>query len=101
MTRSSKEFKTQDSHEQAKAGAKAKRPQSQPLIQLTLDQKIDILGVVLVGVGGLTILSMLSSQQGDVPRQWIAFLRDIFGLGFFVVPIVLLPDRPVAAAALI
>jgi len=25
-----------------------------------------------------------------VPRQWIGFLRDTFGLGFFVVPIVLL-----------
>src|SRR5512147_9750 len=59
-------------------------------IQLSLDQKLDILGLLLIGLGGLTILSMISSQQGEVPRQWIGFLRDIFGVGFFVVPIVLL-----------
>ena len=33
---------------------------------------------------------MISSQQGEMPRQWIGFLRDTFGLGFIVVPIVLL-----------
>jgi S-DNA-T family DNA segregation ATPase FtsK/SpoIIIE len=69
---------------------KSKAPAPQPRIQLTLDQKIDIVGIVLIGIGGLTILSMISSQQGEVPRQWIGFLQDTFGLGFFVVPIVLL-----------
>jgi len=61
-----------------------------PRIQLTLDQKIDIFGIGLIGLGGLTILSMLSSSQGGITSQWIGFLRDIFGVGFFVVPIVLL-----------
>jgi hypothetical protein len=69
---------------------KGKAPEPQPRIQLTLDQKIDIFGIFLIGLGGLTMLSMISSQQGEVPRQWIGFLRDTFGLGFFVVPIVLL-----------
>jgi S-DNA-T family DNA segregation ATPase FtsK/SpoIIIE len=74
----------------AKGRGKGKAAESQPRIQLTLDQKIDIFGIFLIGLGGLTILSMVSSQQGEVPRQWIGFLRDTFGLGFFVVPIVLL-----------
>jgi S-DNA-T family DNA segregation ATPase FtsK/SpoIIIE len=69
---------------------KGKAPESQPRIQLTLDQKIDIVGVILIAIGGLSLLSMISSQQGDVSRQWIGFLRDIFGVGFVVVPIVLL-----------
>ncbi len=70
--------------------SKGKAAGSQPRIQLTLDQKIDILGIFLIGLGGLTLLSMISSQQGEMPRQWIGFLRDTFGLGFIVVPIVLL-----------
>ena len=45
---------------------------------------------MLIGLGGLTLLSMISSQQGAVSLQWIGFLRGTFGLGFFVVPIVLL-----------
>jgi DNA segregation ATPase FtsK/SpoIIIE, S-DNA-T family len=74
----------------SKGRSKGKAAASQPRIQLTLDQKIDIFGIFLIGLGGLTLLSMVSSQQGEVPRQWIGFLRDTFGLGFVVVPIVLL-----------
>ena len=59
-------------------------------IQLTLDQKIDIVGVILIALGGLTVLSMLSSRQADITGKWIGFLRDTFGLGFFVIPIVFL-----------
>ncbi|CAG0927750.1 DNA translocase SpoIIIE [Thermoflexales bacterium] len=76
--------------ETTRTRGKNKATKSQPRIQLTLDQKIDILGIVLIAIGGLTILSMISVQQGEVPRQWIGFLRDTFGLGFFVIPIVLL-----------
>ncbi len=73
-----------------RARSKGKTTRSQPRIQLSLDQKIDILGIALIAVGGVTILSMISSQQGALPRQWIDFLRETFGLGFFVVPIVFL-----------
>src|SRR5512139_1176339 len=73
----------------AKGRGKGKATRSQPRIQLTLDQKIDILGILLIAIGSVTILSMVSVQQGEVFRQWIGFLRDTFGLGFFVVPIVL------------
>lgn len=61
-----------------------------PRLQLTLDQKIDIVGVILIGLGGLTILSMVSSQQAGVTKEWIGWLQSTFGLGFFVIPIVLL-----------
>ena len=66
----------------------AKSEPKSPLIQLTLDQKLDILGVVLVGVAVLTVLSMLSSSQGDVTGQVIRWLHVTFGLMAFVVPIV-------------
>ena len=56
---------------------------------LTLDQKLDILGVALVAVSGLTILSFLSPNQGDLTGAWLNLLRDTFGFGVFIVPIVL------------
>jgi S-DNA-T family DNA segregation ATPase FtsK/SpoIIIE len=80
--------KSKDTKQRSRS--KSKTTVSQPRIQLTLDQKIDIFGIGLIAVGSLTILSMISSQQGEVPRQWIGFLRQTFGVGFFVVPIVLL-----------
>jgi DNA segregation ATPase FtsK/SpoIIIE, S-DNA-T family len=73
----------------SKGKGKATEP-APPRIQLTLDQKIDIVGLILIALGGLTILSMLSSRQADVTGQWIGFLRNTFGLGFFVIPIVFL-----------
>jgi S-DNA-T family DNA segregation ATPase FtsK/SpoIIIE len=88
--KNSKSKKNSKSSSKNKGRGKGKATRSQPRIQLTLDQKIDILGIFLIGLGGLTVLSMISSQQGEVPRQWIGFLRDTFGLGFFVVPFVLL-----------
>lgn len=72
-----------------KGRGKATEP-APPRIQLTLDQKLDIVGIILIGLGGLTILSMLSSRQADITGQWIGWLRATFGLGFFVIPIVFL-----------
>ena len=71
----------------AKKPGKAAPPQ--PLITLTLDQKLDLIGVALVGVAAVTILSMLSNTQGALTGQWIAWLRQTFGLGVFVVPVVI------------
>ena len=68
---------------------KAKSAPRTPAIQLTLDRKLDILGVALVGVAVVTILSMLSQSQGDLTGWWIGELRKAFGLGVFVVPIVI------------
>ncbi|MBI5564275.1 MAG: DNA translocase FtsK 4TM domain-containing protein, partial [Chloroflexi bacterium] len=72
-----------------KPGKAKAAPPAQPLISLTLDQKLDILGVGLVGVAAVTILSMLSNTQGTLTGQWIAWLRLTFGLGVFVVPVVI------------
>ena len=83
----------------SKAGSKSKsapkgrgkNPGSQPpRIQLTLDQKLDLAGVVLIGIAAITLLSMVSSSQGNLTGPWIDFLRSTFGLGYIVVPIVLL-----------
>src|SRR3989304_698101 len=68
---------------------RAKSAPRTPAIQLTLDQKLDILGVVLLGVAVVTILSMVSQNQGKWIEPWINWLRLTFGLGVFVAPIVI------------
>ncbi|HLF26175.1 MAG TPA: DNA translocase FtsK [Anaerolineae bacterium] len=64
-------------------------PGGQPLIQLSLDQKLDILGLFLIVVAGVTIFSFLSSNQSVLTGSWLALLRHTFGLGMFIVPLVI------------
>ena len=70
-----------------KKTGKGKPEQKQPLIQLTLDQKLDIAGVIMVGIAAVTILSMLSSTQGNLTGQLIVMLQRTFGWGAFMVPV--------------
>jgi S-DNA-T family DNA segregation ATPase FtsK/SpoIIIE len=72
-----------------KKPGRTKAAPSQPLVSLTLDQKLDILGVLMVGVAAVTILSMLSNTQGAITGQFITWLRQTFGLGVYVVPVVI------------
>ena len=88
--KSTKSKKSTKPAAKGKSKSKGKAAEPAPRIQLTLDQKIDIVGVILIALGGLTILSMLSSRQADFTGKWLSFLRDTFGLGFFVIPIVFL-----------
>jgi DNA segregation ATPase FtsK/SpoIIIE, S-DNA-T family len=90
-SRSKKNSKPGSKGKDAKGRSRRKTAEpAPPRIQLTLDQKLDILGIILIGLGGLTILSMISTRQADLTGQWIGWLRDTFGLGFFVIPIVCL-----------
>ena len=77
----------------AKESSKSKsgkgKSKGEPLLQLTLDQKLDILGLLLVAVAGVTILSLLSPSQGNLTGQWLESLRQTFGLGMLIVPVVL------------
>jgi S-DNA-T family DNA segregation ATPase FtsK/SpoIIIE len=61
-----------------------------PRIQLSRKQKIDILGIVLGGLGLFTLLSILSPEQGAVTGIWVDILRRVFGWGATMVPIALL-----------
>jgi len=67
----------------------SKKPQPTLWQRLSRDQKLDILGWVLVIVAALTILSMLSAQQGVLTQWWISLLSRLFGWGRYVVPILL------------
>jgi S-DNA-T family DNA segregation ATPase FtsK/SpoIIIE len=57
--------------------------------QLTKDQKLDILGWTLFVLAVLTILSMVSVEQGLLTQWWISLLSTTFGWGRYLVPIFL------------
>lgn len=61
-----------------------------PLLQLSRDRKLDIVGLVLGGVGLFTLVSFISPQQGVISGAWIDILQRGFGWGTFIIPITLL-----------
>ncbi len=59
------------------------------LPQLTPDQKLDLIGGGLVFTAILTILSLVSAQQGLLTELWISGLASVFGWGMYGVPLFL------------
>jgi len=57
------------------------------LPSLSLDRKLDLLGVFLAFVGLLTLLSLLSSQRSTITGAWISFLSRITGWGAYLLPL--------------
>ncbi len=54
---------------------------------LSLDRKLDILGIALALAGLLTLLSMLSPINGSLTGGWVAALGKTFGWGMYLFPI--------------
>jgi len=68
--------------------------QSRPVVnpfsgwnRLSIDRKLDILGVILALVGLLTLLSLLSSSNGLLTGWWVDFVNRLAGWGSFILPI--------------
>lgn len=85
----------------AKGGAKSgagRRPTVAPLSAkssrsprairqgLSLDRKLDIVGVVLTLLGVLTLLSYLSSTNSSLTGWWVSGLAKLFGWGRYLFP---------------
>jgi S-DNA-T family DNA segregation ATPase FtsK/SpoIIIE len=49
-----------------------------------------VLGVAMALAGFLTLLSLLSRQQGQATALWIAWMEQLAGLGAFVLPVALI-----------
>jgi S-DNA-T family DNA segregation ATPase FtsK/SpoIIIE len=54
---------------------------------LTLDRKLDILGIGMVLLGLLTLLSLLSSNNGWLSSGWLAIIGKSFGWGMYLLPL--------------
>jgi S-DNA-T family DNA segregation ATPase FtsK/SpoIIIE len=60
-----------------------------PLIQLSQDQQLDLLGFFLMAIALVTLLSLLSVQKGQLTEWWIDALTAIFGWGMYVTPLLI------------
>ncbi len=57
---------------------------------MSLDRKLDLVGVVLVFVGLPTLLSLLSTNHSASTGNWLSLLGQIFGWGAFLFPMVMI-----------
>ncbi len=74
--------------QKAPAAAKVKIPRpSRPILGgMSLDRKLDIIGVFLALFGLLTLLSLLSSSRGSLTGSWVELTSKTFGLGRYIFP---------------
>jgi S-DNA-T family DNA segregation ATPase FtsK/SpoIIIE len=47
----------------------------------------EIVGLLLIAVAGVTVLSLVSANQGAITETWLQLLRRLFGWGFLLVPL--------------
>jgi len=73
----------------APARAVARKPQRNLLSSLSPQRRLDLLGVVLALVGLLTLLSLISRQQGSLTDTLVVAMRQVAGWGTFVLPLAL------------
>ena len=66
---------------------KGRETKRQPRITLSPARQREILGLLLIAVGGVTLLSLLSANQGAITESWLNLLRTLFGWGFLLVPL--------------
>ncbi len=66
-------------------------PQHRPIhSSISLDRKLDMLGVFLAVVGFLTVLAMLSQTNSSLTGDWVNLIARVFGLGMFIFPLALI-----------
>ena len=70
-----------------RTSSRKKQPRASLWRRLTPDQKLDILGWVLFFLALLTMLSLVSAQQGVLTKWWMSVLSRLFGWGMYVVPL--------------
>lgn len=78
--------RTQTRRRASKAPTRPSPPQD-VITGLSLDRKLDILGVGLALAGFLTLLSLLSSNRSSLTGAWVALLHRTLGWGSFLLPL--------------
>lgn len=84
-TRSKRSLAKKSSRQPVKARQEAKIPSLWS--SLTLDRKLDILGIGMVLLGLLTLLSLLSNNNGWLSSSWLSFIGKSFGWGMYILPL--------------
>lgn len=70
--------------------AAARSPRTPIRQGLSLDRKLDIVGVAMALVGLLTLLSFLSPVNSPITGWWVQGLGRVFGWGVYIFPLVLI-----------
>lgn len=65
------------------------RKKTTPLKPISSDRQIDILGIVLIVIGVITLLNLMTADFGNISGWWISFLVETFGWGVYLLPICL------------
>ena len=66
-----------------------RKKKKDPLIQLSRDRQLDLLGIALILIALLTFLSFLSAQQGRLTQAWLNALQRVFGWGMYATPLLI------------
>ncbi len=74
-----------------KAAAKGQRgapsPQTPPAPGLSLDRKLDIVGIVLVFVGLISLISLFPQPLSEPLKSWVTLMGQIAGWGKYALPL--------------
>ena len=89
MTKSGSSSRSRSRASQGRSSARSRQRRDSLWNRLTTDQKLDLLGGLLMFVALPTILSMVSAQRGMLTEWWISLLAQVFGWGMYVVPVFL------------
>jgi len=65
-------------------------PPGLPRIELTLDQKLNIVAILMMVIGVLTLISLFTASAGTLPAWWAKVLNTSMGWGAYLLPAVLL-----------
>ncbi len=84
----SQRLKSLGGNKSAAGGSRGAQPAPRPAIRtkLSLDRKLDILGVGLAFVGLLTTLSMLSPINSSLVENWVILIGKAFGTAMYIFP---------------
>ncbi len=69
------------------SGARKKTPPPSQARSVSLDRKLDILGIFLTAVGLLTLLSLFSSTHSPAVEAWLNFQKQAVGVGRWFLPL--------------
>jgi len=64
---------------------KQKKKPAETTLAMDSALQSDIAGVLLIAVGGVSLLALLSITKGALSEAWLRLLRRIFGLGVYMV----------------
>jgi len=93
--RSTRSKKTASKNKSSKPAARTSRKKQAPAPQrsseywgtLSVDRRLDIVGIVLALVGILTLLSLVSAARGAFTGGLIRILGQVFGWGLYILPV--------------